>query len=667
MKYSAVEHANLRWNEQGTPVSRVFDDVYFSNQDGLEETRYVFLGGNGIPARFADHDRDRFVVAETGFGTGLNFLTLWQAFDAFRLQQPGAALRRLHVISVEKFPLRRDDLAAAHRRWPTLARYADALQQQWPAALPGAHRLQFADGTIVLDLWFGDVNALIEQFDDSLQRQVDAWFLDGFAPAKNPEMWHDALFQQMARMARPGGTLATFTAAGFVRRGLQAAGFTMQKRQGFGRKRDMLTGVMHAPPPLSDRQPWFVRPAAQDDDIALIGGGIASATLALALLQRGQRVTLYCADARAAQGASGNRQAAVYPLLSQHDPALAAFFPHAFTFARRFYDALPLRVAHAWCGVTQLAWDEKSGEKIARMLDMALPDALAVARDAAAVASGCGLDTGCGGIHYPLGGWIAPDELVPQLLALAGQRGARLHWQHRLTALTREDNEGWTLHFSHGASSRHRQVVLACGEAIGTFAQSAALPVYPVAGQVSHVPSQGALSALKEVLCYEGYLTPVSPTHGTHCLGASYRRGQTDREYRDGDQQHNRQRLIDCLPQADWAQEVDVSGGDARVAVRCASRDHLPLVGALPDYDATRRIYADLHRRPQEAEAAPSWPGLFVLGALGSRGLCTAPLCAEVLAAQLCGEPQPLDRDTLAALNPNRYWVRKLLKGRPIG
>lgn len=255
MKHYAIQPANLEFNAEGTPVSRDFDDVYFSNDNGLEETRYVFLGGNHLEARFPEHPHPLFVVAESGFGTGLNFLTLWQAFDQFREAHPQAQLQRLHFISFEKFPLTRADLALAHQHWPELAPWAEQLQAQWPLPLPGCHRLLLDEGRVTLDLWFGDINELTSKLDDSLNQKVDAWFLDGFAPAKNPDMWTQNLFNAMARLARPGGTLATFTSAGFVRRGLQEAGFTMQKRKGFGRKREMLCGVMEQTLPLPSPAP----------------------------------------------------------------------------------------------------------------------------------------------------------------------------------------------------------------------------------------------------------------------------------------------------------------------------------------------------------------------------------------------------------------------------
>ncbi|MCW4929430.1 bifunctional tRNA (5-methylaminomethyl-2-thiouridine)(34)-methyltransferase MnmD/FAD-dependent 5-carboxymethylaminomethyl-2-thiouridine(34) oxidoreductase MnmC [Enterobacter hormaechei subsp. xiangfangensis] len=664
MKQNAIQPANLEFNAEGTPVSRDFDDVYFSNDNGLEETRYVFLEGNHLSTRFPEHPRSLFVVAESGFGTGLNFLTLWQAFDQFRTAHPEATLQRLHFISFEKFPLTAHDLRLAHQRWPELTHWAEQLQVQWPPAIGGCHRLILDDGRVTLDLWLGDINDLTDKLDDSMDQKVDAWFLDGFAPAKNPDMWSPHLFSAMARLARPGATLATFTSAGFVRRGLQEAGFTMRKTKGFGCKRDMLVGVMEQDLAIPAQAPWFARRASTSREVAIVGGGIASALLSLALLHRGWQVTLYCADEAPATGASGNRQGALYPLLSSHDPALFQFFPAAFTFARRLYDSLPVAFDHDWCGVTQLGWDEKSQQKITQMLSLGLPETIAHAVTAQQVAETAGVDTGCGGIQYPLGGWLCPAELTSAAVALGQSRGLTVHYAHKVQSLSRTAH--WKLRFADGKEAQHASVVLANGHHISQFTQTASLPVYPVGGQVSHIPTAPELNKLRQVLCYDGYLTPQNPSNGHHCIGASYHRGETDMQYSEADQQQNRQRLVDCFPDASWAKEVDVSEGQARCGVRCATRDHLPMAGNVPDYDATLEVYQDLADNKETAVSAPVHPELFMLGGLGSRGLCSAPLLAEALAAQMSDEPVPLDRVTLAGLNPNRLWVRKLLKGKMV-
>lgn len=668
MKPSNIEHANLVWNEQGAPVSQLFDDVYFSKQNGLDETRYVFLQGNQLPERIMHTSAQQFVVAETGFGTGLNFLTLLQAHQQAADSTATARPPRLYFVSVEKYPLTTMDLQQAHRHWPELAHLSALLVAQWPENIAGCHRLIFDHGAVTLDLWFGDINQLMEDLEQSLQGKVDAWFLDGFAPSKNPDMWSERLFNLLARTAKPQATFATFTAAGFVRRGLQQAGFKVIRRKGFGIKREMLTGYL--PQALAPKitTPWYPKPAARSPDIALIGGGIASACLAVALIRRGFKVTLYSFDAKPASGASGNRQAALYPLLHAQDPQLATFFAAAFTFVKRFYHSLPFTVEHDWCGVVQLGWDSKSHKKIEQMMASGLPNSIASAIDAKQASQLLGVEVDQGGMYYPHGGWISPAELTTWLINWASEQGMTCHWQQEVTALDTQDG-AWQLSFAHQPGVQHQQVVLANGHRLNQLAISAPLPVYPVAGQVSHIAGQRPLADLAKVLCYEGYLTPASPRYQTHSLGASYRRGQSECHYREEDQQANLARLKHCLPNSQWAQQVELSCQQARVAVRCATRDHLPLVGALPNYTALVQDYQKLlqtHSREQIAQSAPVWPGLFVLGALGARGVCSAPLAAEILAAQLNGEPLPLDKKTLNALQPNRYWIRKLLKGRPI-
>jgi tRNA 5-methylaminomethyl-2-thiouridine biosynthesis bifunctional protein len=439
----------------------------------------------------------------------------------------------------------------------------------------------------------------------------------------------------------------------------------MSKYKGFGRKREMLIGEMTQPQPDAARAPWFARTGTEAREVAIIGGGIASALLSLALLRRGWAVTLYCADTAPAQGASGNRQGALYPLLTGHDVALAQFFPAAFLFARRLYDALPVEFDHEWCGVTQLGWDEKSAQKIIQMLSLGLPEDIARAVSDTQMHGAIGLETGCGGIEYPLGGWLCPADLTTAVFEQARQQGLQVHWGKPLTALEQQET-GWQLQFEDGQTALAPAVVLASGHNINQFTQTEHLPVYAVGGQVSHIPTTENLAKLKQVLCYDGYLTPQNPRHQQHCIGASYHRGEREMTFNEEDQQANRQRLIDCFPDKEWTQEVDVSANEARCGVRCATRDHLPMVGNVPDYEATLRDYASLHESPHEAHSAPIYPNLFMLGGLGSRGLCSAPLTAEVLAAQMSNEPLPLDATTLAGLNPNRLWVRKLLKGKAV-
>ncbi|OTA20438.1 bifunctional tRNA -methyltransferase MnmD/FAD-dependent cmnm s U34 oxidoreductase MnmC [Xenorhabdus beddingii] len=690
MKNSAISSATLSWNEQGTPISEQFDDVYFSNQDGLEETLYVFLKGNNFPERFNTHVRPDCVIAETGFGTGLNFLTLWRSFSLFRQENPETTLKRLHYISFEKYPLKPADLKTAHQRWPELQVFSEQLCQQWPLALAGCHRLILDNGAITLDLWFGDVNDLLPKITANLTGKIDAWFLDGFAPAKNPQMWSEQLFAAMAKFCRPGGTFATFTSAGTVRRGLQDAGFTVTKVKGFGRKREMLTGILSPSenPSLSlSHTPWFSRQAAirfqtavnsqtaiHSDDIAIIGGGIASALTALTLLRRGAKVTLYCQDEQPAQNASGNQQGAIYPLLNGDNDPLERFFTSAFTFARRQYDQLideNVLFDYQWCGVSQLAYDEKSGKKINKMLQSSWPEAIALGMDRQQLSHVSGLDVNHHGIHYPRGGWLYPAQLTQAIIKRAEQRGMRVYFNHKVTQLIQNENS-WQLQVEYKENLQHKNhdvVIIANGHCLPEFEQTKKLPVTAVRGQVSHIPTTSCLNQLKSVLCYDGYMTPANPNNQYHCIGASYQRQQLNTQYSSTEQQENRDRLLKCFPEVDWVQEVNIAEEKSRQGIRCVIRDHMPMVGNVPVLREIIEKYANLSHQMKTddvIEESPCYPNLFVIGALGSRGLCSAPLSAELLASQIFGEALPLDDETLAALHPNRFWVRKLLRGKTV-
>lgn len=669
MNVTKINTATLLWNDQGSPISTTFDDIYFSNEGGVVEKTYVFLKQNRLPERFQSHANARFVVAETGFGTGLNFLLLWQAFADFKTDHPEKALKQLHFISFEQNPLTNKDLRLALHCFPRLKPYADLLENQWPEALAGCQRILFDEGQICLDLWFGDINQSINELDYSMNQAVDAWFLDGFAPAKNPEMWTQTLFNVMRRTTAVHGTFATYTAAGFVRRGLQQSGFKVERRKGFGAKREMLAGGRDPSQPHPQSAPKYPRVGAQGKELAIIGGGIASACLALSLLQRGFHVTLYCQAVAAGDNASGNRQAALYPLLTPSTFELARFFPTAFSYATRFYQHLPFEFEHQWSGVLQLASDSKNYQKISKIMAMALPSSLVQSVTVAEAEKLAGVSLASSGLYYPRGGWLSAGEVTEKLIAHCQTLGLAICWEHQLVSMDRSHQQDWQLNFANGAHQHHHQVVLACGDTLNLFKQAAALPVYPVAGQVSHLQRTALLKDLQTVLCYDGYLTPLSQQHQTHSLGASYRRNSRERDISHKDHWDNQKRLTDSLPLAGWAKVLELQPDQARTAVRCASRDHLPMVGALPDFDRLQARYLDrtaLADRTEQLEPVPVWPGLFMLGALGSRGFCTAPLLAELLASQLNHEPIPLDKKTLTSLQPERQWIRRLLKGRPI-
>ena len=235
-----ISSAQLSFNEFGTPVSTQYGDVYFSNQDGLAETEYVFLNKNKLPERWLDESfkqESNFIIGETGFGTGLNFFVTWLNFNqALKATNSNS---KLIFVSFEKHPLTKVDLAMALANWPQFSSLSQVFLAQYPDTVVDDIKLAFQNDQIELRLFIGDVNHRLPEISHP---KMDAWYLDGFAPSKNPDMWTQSLFDNISRLTKTNGTIATFTAAGFVRRGLVEAGFTMKKHKGFGKKREMIAG-----------------------------------------------------------------------------------------------------------------------------------------------------------------------------------------------------------------------------------------------------------------------------------------------------------------------------------------------------------------------------------------------------------------------------------------
>ncbi len=229
--HTIITQTELEWRE-GLPYSTAFDDVYFSSDDGLLETEYVFIAGNALNTRWQLLSGNKFTILETGFGTGLNFLC---ACKNWLESAPAKAV--LHFTSAEKYPLSLSDMRKALLHWHSLQPIADELLAQYETLL-GTGSITIFNGRIQLQVLFGDATTCLSR----LNVKADAWFLDGFAPSKNPDMWQVALFEQMARLSHSETTFATFTCAGIVRRGLAAAGFKVIKKPGFGKKREMITG-----------------------------------------------------------------------------------------------------------------------------------------------------------------------------------------------------------------------------------------------------------------------------------------------------------------------------------------------------------------------------------------------------------------------------------------
>lgn len=662
-----IQHAKIHFNEENTPVSDTFDDVYFSNQDGLAETHYVFLEGNQLWERWVNYQESHFVIAETGFGTGLNFFAVTTLFHEFRQKYPHSPLKHLYFISFEKYPLPLDALQQAHLAYPQFSHLAQHLQQHWLNPIQGCYRFQFDETT--LDLWFGDVAENLPQLGDYMNDKIDAWFLDGFAPSKNPDMWNEQLYQQMFRFTKPQGTFATFTAASAVRKGLENTGFNITKRKGFGKKRECLSGQKTYEKLTALSAPWFHSQPANlnEQDIAIIGGGIASLCAAISLLKRGAKITIYCEDEQTALNASGNKQGAFYPQLSDDNDRNIRFYIHAFAYGHQFLQwAIQHKIEfeHEFCGVALCAYSDKAESKLSKIAELNLPSDLYQSLSQSELSEKVGLPLPFGGGFIPQGAWLAPRQLVQHAFAFLEKQGIQIKTSQKVTALSQTEN-GWQITTAENKTFCHEVVVVANGHKLTEFEQTQKLPLYPVRGQVSEIPTSENLLKLKTVLCYDGYLTPVDQAKASHCIGASHVRDNATREFSLTEQQENQQKIQQNIPE-DWTKEVDTSGNLARIGVRCSVRDLTPMMGAVPHFSAQQVQYQNLfnlRRRKQPIEQAENYPNLYLIGALGSRGLISAPFLGETLASLIYGEPLPMSEDLIHNLMPNRSWVRRWLKG----
>jgi tRNA 5-methylaminomethyl-2-thiouridine biosynthesis bifunctional protein len=609
---AAVSAARLAFDANGVPRSLDFEDVYHSADGGPEQASHVFLAGNELPAGW--RARPSFTILETGFGLGLNFLCTASALCA-----DGAAPRRLHYVAVEKHPPLVSDLARAHAHWPALGTVATELRAAWPPLLTGFHRIELAAGRIVLTLLFGEAAAMLAELD----ARADAIYLDGFAPAKNAAMWSDAVFGHIARLSAPGTRAATWTVATAVRARLEAAGFAVSKRPGFGRKREMLAAVRPGRPAAT---------RAGGHHAVVIGAGLAGSWLAHALSHRGFDVELIERHRKPAQEASGNAVGVVRPVINRADTTNARLARAAFLHAARLLSQLASPGVHARCGVLHVATTAVEADRIARIAaEQRLPADYARFVETPEACGLAGRPVAGPGWWIPAGGWAAPRTLCEILLARMGSR-ARTRFGTHVHALERRAG-GWRLLDACGNVLTEAPIVIvASGFSSLPFGLPQLPLLTPVRGQVTFLPPAHG-RRLDIVVGGDGYIAPLP--QGGHCTGATFEPGSSEPGLRTADHSENLARAQRMLP--GFAAGLDGASLAGWAGIRTATSDRLPACGALkwvPDSEGCR--------------------GLYLATGLGARGLIWAPLCAEALAAALNGEPNPVETSLLAALNPQR-------------
>ena len=579
----------LVWSDRGAPRSARFDDVYFA-EDGLAESRTVFLQGCGLPDAWSG--RRRFTVAELGFGTGLNVLAL---LELWRTARPQGA--QLHVFSVEAYPITPAEADRALAAFPELAALAAPLLAGWPTIGRGFVRIDFPALGAALDLAIGEAAEALEEWSGA----ADAWFLDGFAPSKNPEMWRGEVLDLVRARSAPGARLATFTVAGAVRRGLAERGFVVSRAPGHGRKRERLEA--HLPgPPASEEPPRHV---------AVVGAGVAGASLARAFSRLGAAVTLF--DPEPGGGASGNPAALVSPRLDVSGGPAARLYAQASARAAAVYpteapDAVIAR------GAVRLGSGPKDPGRFAALADSPLfPRGSLRLLDSGEAAELLGEAVDGPALHLRDALTIAPEPLV--------RRWADPHARRARVAAVRRSPEGWELLAEDGEVLGTADIVcLAPGHRLPRLAPE--IPLEPVRGQATW---SSPLADPPLAASWGGYSAPT-PDGGV-IFGATHDRGSEDETAAPEDDERNLQALAARRPAL--AEAVRPGTLQGRASVRATTRDRAPLAGVLPS-------------------------GAWVLGGLGGRGFTAAPLLAEHVAATALGAPSPLPRSLALLVDPAR-------------
>tara|TARA_R110001592_G_scaffold59620_2_gene180885 strand:+ start:7345 stop:9390 length:2046 start_codon:yes stop_codon:yes gene_type:complete len=678
-KQTVLKPAKLTWQDS-TPISVSFDDFYFSTDDGLNESRYVFLKPNRLPERFIEGDLTQpFIIAETGFGTALNFLITWQAW-----KQQSTPKRPLHFFSIEKSPLRKEDLAKALSNWPELNEFIEPLAIQYPPIVSGLHTLEFESGQVRLSLLFGDIATDLT----STNFKSDVWFFDGFAPKKTPDMWTNQFFNLVASKSKQGTTFSTFTSASIVREGLSKAGFKVQKQEGFGKKREMIFGDFLPSDSVKEntsKHLWsYQNPKFKDSfelnphfnkayikyDVAIIGAGLSGLATAFELAQQGLCVCIIDKNKGPVKGASGQSQLAMYAKLPSEANKLFHFIIQALSGSMRFYNNLQTKIGQLgssrfWhqTGLLQLAWNRKEIIKQRNFVqNIQLPEEMIRLIDSQDASEKSGLDIEVDALWFEKAGWLDPIAYSESVLA---HLAIDTFYEQEISHLEfHEAKQNWCLHQKTNEQTlTAKYVVIANSNDAKRFSQVSHLPSKPLRGQVTSIKHQNLKSA-KTVVCGEGYLCP--PVNNWHHFGATFDLKCDEAIIKESDTQQNITSLQNWLPE--WLEDATVTTAEFNhsAGLRCTTPDYLPIVGRAP---IAEKMIEDFAKLRVDANACKEkhgsyYPNLFVNIGHGSKGLFTTPLAAQIIRYHICGGLPPCLEEHRVMLSPARFIIKHLIQRR---
>ncbi len=651
----------ISWTGNGTPKSDAFNDVYYSDDNALAEIDYVFIQHNQLASRF--QNKSNFCIAETGFGTGLNFLCIMQLW----VKHSQSKHQKLHFISFEKFPLNKKQLQTAHQSFPQLKLLSEHLIKAYPYRLPGWHTIELFNKQIKLTLWFGDLLQGLPE----MTFKVDAWLLDGFSPSHNPQMWQPALYSQMSRLSHKETTFATFTAAGEVRRNLQKSGFNAQKSAGFQNKREMCFGKIAQLRPHSTKTPWYSLPSyshsPQLKTAIVVGAGIAGATVAYQLAIKGWRVRVLEKNSQYSQEASGNLAGVIHPLVTADWNLRSQWYLKGFESTLKWLKPwlAENKIIGNLNGLVHLAATETTHKRILESLHrVGLPADFAQWKTVAEIYPIAGCRVNYPGLFFPSGGWVQPASIVKACLS---HPNIQCHTNTTVTQFIKsvKSAENWQVTTKQKQIFSAEVLIIATAGLDDSLNQQLDLPIRPVKGQVTHLAKQGVSVSLKTPLTHQGY--SVSLDEHTHVTGATFEAPNMEAELSSEADNLNldmaNKAIQDWITPSELSNPPIVQGG--KIGFRPTSPDHLPIIGPVAQNNFLNENYLN----KSHAHASHLYPkqqyhqGLYVSNGHGARGLISVFLAAEIISDIIHQQPLNLPSSLYHASHPARFKIRNWRKG----
>lgn len=633
-----------------------FNDTYYSSAGGEEECQHVFINGNNILNRW--HESDCFTIAELGFGTGVNFLTTAKAWISNQDKS-----NRLHFISIEKHPLPKEDLIELHSKLNLSSVLNEELIKYYPLPIAGTHRIHFEDQRIMLTLIFADAITALKE----ASFKANAWYLDGFAPSKNPELWSSEIASRVFQLTLQHGTFATYSVASEVIKNYSAAGFKVTKQKGFASKREMLVGIRKKQDDIAtyslNEKSWLISTASKTrcKKAIVIGGGLAGTMISAALVKRNWAITLIDRQSDLAMEGSGNKNAILMPRLSvDHDIqaqlTLLGFF-YSIHYFHKLQKCCEDLIWHP-CGAIQLPRDAQQQQRMQNIIAQEeLPTKFLheVTKEQASDLANSELSSG--GWHFSMAGYTVPKTICTALTE--NNRDISLINNEEIFALEHKNNRWQVKNKHHIIVDEAEVVILANALDANRFTQTSWCTLHAKRGQITEIPVSNTSIHPRKIVCAEVYITPAINNY--YILGATFVTDDIDTSVRKEEHEEILDKLKIIIPSASLPKLNSVSG---RAAVRAVSPDRLPIVGPIADKQKFNLSYK--HAALGATNTTYSIPnyleGLYIATGFGSRGMAWIPLCAEILACTVNHEPSPVSQPLLNAIHPNRLLMKQLVK-----